>query len=489
MILEGSLRGRVIRSFGADSFGQFLNVGIRLMLIPLFLKNWGAEAYGEWLVLTAVAAWFGLSDLGGQLYFINRLTAEWAAGRIDEFQKVLSTGLLLFIVSSSVLFGLALLVLPALPIASLLELQIVDHSLAKNILLLMALRFVVALPAGLFLGVYRAIGIQATSVMYGNLMLMIQFVASAVALMVGAGMLLLAALEIVPFALVFVVVIFDLRRRLPKEVRLCALGKSDRSILFSSMSPSLHFLGLQFAQAIMIQGSILVVAKTLGPLEVAVFSSMRTVSNIVSQFMGVLTHSVWPEITRLASLGKNEKLTKIFRIILELALFVGLCYLLIIINFGETLYMWWLNSGLAYDFWVMYLLSCQVAVTVLWTWGGSLLMATNRHEEYARYQFQVNLFALFLCYWGAIKFGLLGAVGGLFVGQSLPMLWIVVHLLAKKGWRQAARDLLVIALIGVVLLPATLNIWSGLLSVLSLLALLVARNKSAISNFREMWTS
>lgn len=476
MSFSGSMRGRILRSFGADALGQVLNVGVRLLLVPLFLSTWGAETYGEWLILTALAAWFGLGDLGGQLYFINRLTAEWSAGKIDAFQRVLSTGLLLFLVSSTLLFGCVLIAVNWIPVASWLGLKTVDQDLAEAILLLMALRFLASLPIGLFLGIYRAIGIQATSVMYGNLILMIQFVASALALLAGGGMLLLAILEVVPFLLVFVVVIWDLRRRLPKEVSLFELASADRLVLRSAISPSLHFLGIQLSSAIIIQGSVLVVAKQLGPVEVAIFSSMRIVANVMSRFMGVLSHAAWPEITRLAILGQDEKLAKLFTVILNLALFVGLCYLALIVNFGQMLYNWWLNNNLPYDFWVMYLLSCQVVMAVLWTWGGNLLMATNRHEEYARWQLPINLLAILLSYWGAVEFGLLGAVAGLFAGQSLPMLLIVYLLLVKKGWHQIAFSLVITSLAGLVLLPTTLNIWAGLVAVILCSGVIVLRN-------------
>jgi len=475
------MRKRILRAVAADALGLGLNIGIRLLLVPLFLSAWGAEAYGEWLILTAVAGWFGLGDLGGQLYFVNRLTAEWAAGKRDEFQRVLSTGLLMFLLSSGVLLGAVMLAMMWTPFISWLGLRSVDHDLVRVILLLMALRFLVGLPVGLLLGIYRAIGAQATSVMYGNLMLLIQFVASALALLAGAGMLFLATLEVVPLLAVAAFVAFDLRRRLPKEIRLLALGKADRSIFSAAISPSLHFLGIQLAMAIMIQGSVLVVAKTLGPVEVAMFSSMRAVSNVVSRFMAILSHSAWPEMTRLASAKQQEKLAQLFRAILNLAFLGGLCYLLLLGSLGELFYNWWLNHQLPYDSWVMFLMGCQVAMSVLWTFGGNLLMATNRHEEYARSQFPVNLLALLCCYWGAIGYGLPGAAAGLFVGQSPLMLVIVAHLIARQGWRPIAGHLLVTAICGLVLLPTTLNVWTGLIGMAIFLALTLWQNKRAMS--------
>ena len=481
MSFSGSLRGRVMRSIGAEALGQVLNIGIRLMLLPLFLTTWGAESYGEWLILTAIAAWFGLGDLGGQLYFINRLTTEWVTGKLELFQRTYSTGLLLFLGSSTILFMVVLIAVTYLPIADSLEINSVNQTTVKVILMLMALRFSVALPIGLMLGVYRAIGIQVTSVMYGNLMLLIQFVASAVALLNGGGMLLLAALEVLPFLLIFIVVISDLPRRLPSEFKLFALDQADRKIFRAAISPSLHFLGLQVSAAIMIQGSVLVLARTLGPVEVAIFSSMRIVANMMSRFMGILAHAAWPELTRLASLGQDKELAKLFNAILHLALFVGVCYVMVIVNFGEILFTWWLNNTLPYDFWVMYLLNCQVVMNVIWTWGGNLLAATNRHEAYSKLQFLVNLLVLFFCYCGAVKFGLLGAVGGMIVGQVLLMLVIVAWLLLKNGWRFIALNLVLSSLSCLVLLPVLLNIWSGLFAIVMLGGILL-RNKLMIND-------
>jgi len=295
--------------------------------------------------------------------------------------------------------------------------------------------------------------------MYGNLILMIQFVASALALLSGGGMLLLASLEALPFLLLIPILVWDLRRRMPSDFSLTAFNKVDRSIMVSAISPSLHFLGLQLSAALMIQGSVLVLAKTLGPVEVAIFSSMRIVANVMARFIGTISHAAWPEMTRLASLGENEKLSRLFRAVLLIALFTGLCYLVLIVNYGEHLYRWWLDGKLPYDSTVMFLLSTQVVLTVMWTWGGNLLMATNRHEGYTRWQIPVSFIALLLCYFGSLNYGLLGGVAGLFAGQYFPMLFIVTLYLAQNGWGQISRDLTISSAVGMAILLISLMVY------------------------------
>jgi O-antigen/teichoic acid export membrane protein len=463
--IQGSIKGRIIRACGANTVGHFLHIGVRLLLVPLFVCAWGTEAYGEWLILTALAAWFHFGDFGGQTYYVNKLTADYAAAKYDSFQKLYSTGMLFFLCSSFVIVVCILCVLVLSPIVNWLNLSYVSRPVVIAVLGLIAVRFFIALPAGLLLGVYRAIGKQATGIMYANLIVLIHFIASAAVLLAGGGMLWLAALEVVPFLIVGVIVFIDLRKRLSERLSITALGRADRNIFLKSIKPSLHFLSLQFSQALMIQGSVLVLAKALGPVEVAIFSTMRVIANVMQRVIGTLVNSVWPEIIRLAAIKNAAVLLRLFKVIIGISLGVGICYLFIVVNWGEFLYNVWLSKKLPYDNVVMYILSFQVVFNVFWTWGAHILKATNRHEEYARAQIPCYLFALAVCYMGAEHYGLRGGVIGLFVGQSLPMLFIVSWFLIKKGWSNMARSLMVASGLGVVLMSMTINIFTGILAV------------------------
>lgn len=466
MSAVASMRGRVLRAIGAEGLGQLLNVGLRLLLVPLFLSAWGTRAYGEWLILTAVAGWFSLADLGGQLYFINRMTESWAKRELEEFQNVFTAGMYLFGVSSAVLMVLATaaMLLPAVP--HWLGVESASSGVVRWVLLIMSLRVLASLPMGLLLGVYRATGMQATSVMYGNLMLLIQLITGAAVLWWGGGMVLMACTEVIGLLLVSVLVAFDLRRRMPAKVRLFSRRLPDMRIVRQAWVPSLHFLGIQLAMATMIQGSVIVVAKTMGPFEVAVFSTMRTIANVVSRFLGMMSHSAWPEFTRLESEGDNESLLGLFRSIFLASTLAGLLYLAALQHFGRELFDLWLHKQLPYEGLGMFLMGAFVVFSNNWTLGGNLLMATNRHHDYARVQLPVNLFALAISYLGSRWYGLEGTIGGLVVGQAVPMISLTAWMLARNGWASAARYLVGQSVLVALLLPLFLNAWAALLATL-----------------------
>ena len=450
------MRDRILRSFGADALGQALNICIRILLVPLFLKAWGAEGYGEWLILTAIIGWFNLGDFGAQLYFINRMTAEWARGRLEIFQALLSTGLVFLISISIILFTGTWLCLHTFPIVRQLGIHYIASDAIGFIILVVAFKFLFSLPFGLLLGVYRAIGSQATSVMFGNLVLLLQFIASAFCLLFSGDMRILALAEVIPFLLVCPIVIWDLNRRLPNNINLSLFRRMSKNIFLDSMSPSIQFLGIQLSAALLTQGVVVVIGKTLGPIEVSIFSACRIIANVVSRMMSMISHAAWPEITKLQGLGEHTQLGKLFNIVLKLTLLIGVFYLVGTIEFGEVLFGLWLNNGLPYDFWLMYVLVCHVLATAFWTWGGNILMATNQHREFSLLQIPVNFVSLFFCFWGARHYGLIGSAVALFVAQTIPMMVVIYLLLRKYMPVQLARSFLIASILALVMMPLAL---------------------------------
>jgi len=447
---------------------------MRVILVPLFIITWGAEAYGEWLILTAVIVLFSLGDFGGQLYYVNRLTEEWAKKNNAGFQEVFSTGLCVFLASFLLIFSISVAGIYALPLESWLKLKTITPWELNIIILIMVFRFLIALPIGLFQGVYRAIGLQGISVMYSNIMLLIQFLASIYALLQGASMIWLAFIEVVPYCMVLPLIILDLKRRMPKEFLLTNLRGASYLVFHKSISPSIHFLVLQLSSGLMIQGVILVIASVLGPIEVAIFSSMRIVANVMSRVMGMIANAAWPEVTKLATVHANKKLLQLFKIVQILTLYFGACYVFLIINYGSELFEWWLRGKLPFDFWVMYFLACQVLLGALVTWGSNILMATNNHEEFVRWQLAINLGALGATYIGCVEFGMVGGVILLIGAQFIPQALLVYKMQSKNKFNLISKNFLGTLILALVILPLFLHFWTAII-VITLLTIYLTR--------------
>src|SRR5260370_42123281 len=59
-----TLRRRIWQSLAATTFARAVQFGYVLVLVPVLLVSWGTEVYGEWMILTAIAGFGSLSNLG-----------------------------------------------------------------------------------------------------------------------------------------------------------------------------------------------------------------------------------------------------------------------------------------------------------------------------------------------------------------------------------------------------------------------------------------
>ena len=61
---ENTISLRIIRGLGAQGFSQLVKVIVRLAEVPLLLSFWGAQLYGEWLMVAAIPAYLSVCDGG-----------------------------------------------------------------------------------------------------------------------------------------------------------------------------------------------------------------------------------------------------------------------------------------------------------------------------------------------------------------------------------------------------------------------------------------
>ena len=176
---------------------------------------------------------------------------------------------------------------------------------------------------------------------------------------------------------------------------------------------------------------MLIVGHALGAVEVAIFSTIRTLVNLAKQFLVLLSHSAWPEFTRLDAARDTARLGRLFKAVLRVSMLVAIAYVAVIEIAGQELMDAWLRGRLRYDAGVVRLFSVYILFSVFATIAGNVLMATNRHMALARWQLATSVIALAMCYVGIAFSGLDGAVVGLIIGEAFPLCAIASYLLAS----------------------------------------------------------
>ncbi|MGA7576861.1 MAG: lipopolysaccharide biosynthesis protein [Desulfobaccales bacterium] len=432
------MRKRLIQGIGANFLAQSITLASRVLLVPLFLTAWGVRVYGEWLLLSSVVAYLSLTDLGGQLYIVNRLTQAYALGDVPQFRKILHTGLALFLILPLAVFLGFLGLMLVFPPGSLLQITITSRPVVFLVMAILAFQFVFSLPQGILLGVYRSVGLLPRGVMLTNLMQLLVLILVALGLWLHRGLEAIACLQLLPYLGVALVAGWDLNRRFP-QFHLFSLREADLSLGLSFIRPSLDFFGIQMSQAFTIQGTILVVGMLLGPVQVVVFATMRTIVNLIRSFFEQVSHAAWPELTRLDAQLDEDKFFLLFRAIFRTTLIAAVIFIALFHFWGENIYHVWLRKTVAYQQRVMDLFLIYMGEFLIWLTCCHPLMATNRHRTLAKMLLVSSALNLGLAYLGGRHLGLPGVILGMIIGDLLLPCWFVPHLLNRyqprfSGW-------------------------------------------------------
>src|SRR5215213_7508004 len=473
-LYPGTAQHRFLKGLGANSIGQVINLATKVLLPPLFLRAWGADVYGEWLVLSSFVAYLSLTDMGGQNYIVNRLTQAYALQDFSLFRRVLHTGLAIFLVMPMAVFLLFAAAILIVPPQSFLPIMRTDHEVVVWVLAILAFQFVFSMPQGILLGIYRAVGLLPRGAMLANLILFLQLALMAAALWLGSGMVLIAGLQMLPYPLVAVIAVWDLNRRFP-QFSLLSLKGAEYSMGLTFVRPSLHFLSIQITQIFSIQGMILVVAAVLSPIQVVIFSTTRTIVASMRQLLNLITNTAWPEMTRLDAQQNLDGLYTLFRAVLRSSLFLAAVLASIFHFFGGAIYHLWLGGKVEYEQVIMDLFLVYFLQLVFWLTCSHVLVSTNRHHTLSKILLAASALTIVLALAGGRYFGLQGVVLGMIVGDLILPFWCVPYLVGRYQARFSLSFFLketapvIVGLVGVFFLP-----WSAPITFLLLLGWCIA---------------
>jgi O-antigen/teichoic acid export membrane protein len=421
---------RLLQGIGANFLGQIINLASRFLLVPLFLLAWGANIYGEWLLLSSMVAYLTLTDMGGATFIGNRMTQAFAHRDYDLFRKILHTGLALFLAIPLVVFIVFITLIFFFNPAPFLHITQTSHRVVILVLALLAFQFVISLPQGILLRVYFAVEMLPRGVMLLNLMQFLSLCLVAGGLWLGWGMVPIALLQIIPYGLIAVTALYDINRKFP-QFRILSLKAADFSFGLSFIKPSLHFFLIQISQAFSAQGIVLVVGMVLGPVQVVLFSTIRTLVNLIRSFFEQVSHAAWPEMTRLDAQQDMDKFLALFRIILRTTLMASILFMTILHFFGGFIYHFWLRKTVPFEQPVLDLFLIYMGQFIFWLTCSHPLLATNRHQTLAKVLFVSSILTIGLAYLGGQHLGLPGIVLGMIVGDLILPFWLVPLLLSS----------------------------------------------------------
>jgi O-antigen/teichoic acid export membrane protein len=396
-------RSRVALTFGAQIYNQSITVGVQLALVPVLLHFWGTERYGVWILLSAVPTYLTFADLGFTMAAKNVMTIKVAEGnRTGALATYQSIFMLLNFVIGAVLL-LLLGTFPFLKISSVFTLDSTGDAPAKSVLILLAVNVLLTQYQLLFASGLRCAGRPAEEVIWGASARLMEGVVTGIAAILGDS-LVAAALAIVVNRMAFLLLVW-LRLRLAEPW--LPLGYQHASFAEAKklFHPSLSFMLVSIAQALTIQGPVVVLGLTGTPTEVVIFSTSRTLARLGTSAANIFNFALTPEYSRLFGLGKLEQFVRLIQIHFWTSVAASVAYVAVLgIAANEILAIWTRGAvSVQNPFFAVLLLA--VAAEMIWSTELIPLASINKHIAVSRVFAGTGLVAIALSYAAGRYFG------------------------------------------------------------------------------------
>ena len=375
------IKKTLFKNFLASGWGKISTVLFRLVQVPILLSFLGIEEYGRWLVLYALPSWLFLANLGFGNVAANDVSMAVGKGDLARARMIFSAA---FRVVMYILLGGIILLLPIILFfhwEKFLRVAADRHTEITWVLIWLTLSTLLTFIGEIFQARFRAARKAHTYMLLYSVRPWIEL----------AFMLLVlqftTRLDYLAFTTFLSTIIFTLGvqwfsyRAMPE---LTYSGQPvEKGLLRHLFRKGLAFQAFPLGNALIYQGTIIVVQMILGPIAVAVFGSVRTLVRSINQVLELINQVMWPELSILFGTGDLPKAARLHRIGVVLSIGIALFFVLLLALFGERIFSWWTGGSIILPRTLLLLFLLPIPFNSLWFTSSVIHMASNKHEGLA----------------------------------------------------------------------------------------------------------
>jgi O-antigen/teichoic acid export membrane protein len=423
MTMDRSTKRRLLLGFLSNWVGRLASTIIQLVQVPVFLHFWSVPLYGEWMVVNSVPAYLSFSNVGFGSVAGNEMTMMVARNDREGALRVFQSCwwlISIICVGTVILLSGTLYYLPA---SRLLKLTTLGESDTKWIIFYLGVSVLLGQLEQLLQSAYRSIGRYPFGSFIKSILSLLAFACMIVSVTLGTG----ARATALVFAAANIACTLFLCILVRRDIPWIRYGWQYASFaeIRKLARPAIAFMGFPLGNALNLQGTLLAVSYALGPTEVVIFATARTVSRVAIQMVQMVNSTFEPEMSIAFGAGNYELTRSLLRRACQLALLSAVVIVAIMMTFGPWFLTHWTGGHVPPSRPLLAILLLVVIFYALWSTSATLMTSTNQHQRLASYYLFGTGLACILCYVFARAYGLYGAAASLLIAEFVMNLYVV----------------------------------------------------------------
>jgi O-antigen/teichoic acid export membrane protein len=421
--VDSLIKRRLFLGFLSGWVGKFASTIIQLVQVPVFLHFWSVPLYGEWMIISALPTYLSFSSFGFGSAAGNEITMMVSRGDREGALRVFQSCWWLISLLGCVTMFLLGVGLYFFTIADKLKLSAISEIDTKWIIFYLGVSVLLGQLEQLLQASYRSVGRYPYGSFIKSVMSLAAFVCMIIPVVLGGGArvtaLVFAVANIAGTAILCVLV----RRDIPwieYGWRFARVAEIKR--LFG---PAVAFLGFPIGNALNLPGTLLAVGYALGPTDVVIFGTARTVSRVALQMVHMTSGTFGPEMSSAFGAQNHELTRTLHRRACQMSLLVASVMVVMMLTFGPWFLNHWTGGHVPPSRSLLSILLLVVVANALWSTSSTLLAAINQHQKLAGYYILATGITCVLCFVLARWYGLYGAAWSLLVAEIVMNMYVV----------------------------------------------------------------
>lgn len=339
-----SLKRNILANYASQIYVTLIGI----VMVPMYLKYMGAEAYGLVGFFAMIQVWFGLLDMGLTLTLV-RETSRLRVGAVDPLTYRHSVRALELIFICVGIVGGALMFFNSASIgSSWLNVQQLDMATVTTSLQLMAFAVAMRWMSGLYRGIVSGVEDFVWLGGFNAFIATWRFI-GVIPLLVWLG-----GTPLVFFGFQFALGLIELFVLFLKAGRLLPELPNDKNfdwslkIFFLSVRRTLTFsIGISFAALVwvmMTQVDKLLLSKLLSLADYGIFTLSVLAASGVSLFAGPLSNALLPRLARLHAQGDEAGLILLYKKMTRAVVVIVVPISLLLALFSEKILFVWTGN-------------------------------------------------------------------------------------------------------------------------------------------------
>lgn len=393
---------------------------LSFLITPLLLKYIGKDTFGVRALISTVAGYFVLFDLGLNGAGTKYLAEFNAKGDKSSITKLLSTTLTVYLLmgiigATTLWFSSSWLCNSVFDIPKeMISESIIAFKLSSvGFFLGMLTWWITSIPTGL----QRFDIFNLVSILYGTC----NILGNLFAAWAGYGIIGIVISNIIANIFALILYLYFTKKLIPYfKIR----PAFDRQMFRKTLSFSIYMIGFSVFAIAFSQLDKTYIGILIGTTAVTFYVVPLTISNINQQVNGKIMQVFFPMASELSAKNDKEKLQKLFLGALNFSIIIGLCISIPLMSFSYSILNLWISSEMANN--SQYILTILVFSFLL---GGIIpynIIAGMGYPKYFTYSAMVSGISSILFLSLLIKpFGIMGAALGKLFSMLITMLYYI----------------------------------------------------------------